>query len=231
VAAAGGIAAAAACGAVSGSLITMLRLPPFVVSLGMWSAVRGFAEQVADNRMVYPPAAWTKTWLYGLLSMPSSRDWWRLLPAGVWLLLSLAVLVALALRYTRFGRHVFAIGSNEQAARLCGVPVARTKVLVYVAGATLAGVAGVLEFSFITMGDPTTRNGAELDVIAAVVIGGASLSGGYGSIFGTLMGALIMTMVANGCTKLGLENPIQKIATGGIILFANGLDRLRHPRN
>ena len=88
----------------------------------------------------------------------------------------------------------------------------------------------MLEFSYISMGDPTTRYGAELDVIAAVVIGGASLAGGQGSVFGSLVGALMMTMVANGCTKLGLPNWVQEIATGAIIIAAAALDRLRHRR-
>ena len=128
----------------------------------------------------------------------------------------------------RFGRHVFAIGSNEQTARLCGVPVERTKVLIYVAGAALAGVAGVLQFSFLGMGDPTTADGMELDVIAAVVIGGASLTGGRGTVLGSLVGALIMSAVANGAAKMRWGNPIQYMVTGGIIIVAVGLDKLRN---
>jgi len=132
------------------------------------------------------------------------------------------------LRYTRFGRHIFAIGSNESTARLCGVPVKRTKVLIYVVGLAFAGIAGVLQFSYLSVGDPTTAAGLELAVIAAVVIGGASLSGGEGSILGSLVGALIMTVVANGCTKMDLANWVQEIVTGGIIIVAVVLDRLRH---
>ena len=143
-------------------------------------------------------------------------------------MLALAVLVALGLRYTRFGRHVFAVGSNEQTARLCGIPVNRTKVLVYALGGLFAGLAGILEFSHLHAGDPTTADGMELDIIAAAVIGGASLTGGQGSIFGTLVGALLMVVVANGCTKMEIPNWVQRIITGGIIVLAATLDRYQH---
>ena len=139
-----------------------------------------------------------------------------------------AVLIALMLRYTRLGRHIVAVGSNEEMARLCGVRVERVKLIVHVLGAALAGLAGVVEFSYITVGDSTTRMGAELDVIAAVFIGGASISGGYGSVFGSLIGAVMMTMLANGCTKMDWPNSRQEIATGVIIIIAVTLDRLRH---
>ena len=152
-----------------------------------------------------------------------------LVPVGVWVMIVLAVIVALMLRYTRLGRHIIAIGSNEQTARLCGVRVERTKVIVYMLGALFAGLAGILEFSYISTGDPTTRSGAELDVIAAVFIGGASISGGYGSVFGSVVGALMMTMVSNGSSKLDWRNWQQEIALGVIIIIAVSLDRLRHP--
>jgi ribose/xylose/arabinose/galactoside ABC-type transport system permease subunit len=139
--------------------------------------------------------------------------------------------MAAVLRYTRFGRHVFAIGSNEQTARLCGIRVARTKLMIYAAAVACAGVAAVLQFSFLYgQGDPTTAEGYELKVIAAVVIGGASLTGGEGSILGTIVGALIMAVVDNGCTKLELDNWLQEIVTGAIIVVAVMLDQLRHRR-
>jgi ribose transport system permease protein len=142
----------------------------------------------------------------------------------------LAIIMAIMLRYTRFGRHAFAIGSSEQTARLCGIPVVRVKVWVYVLGAMFAGLAAVLHFSVLTVGDPNTANGMELDVIAAVVIGGASLSGGQGYVFGSLVGALFMTVIANGCTKMGWENWVQEIATGTIIGVAAIIDRVRRKR-
>jgi len=150
-----------------------------------------------------------------------------LLPAGVWILLLVALLAALALRATVFGRHAAAIGSNEETARLCGVRIERTKLGVYVLGSCCSGIAAVLQLSYLSMGDPTTAQGYELKTIAAAVIGGASLSGGEGSIGGTLVGALIMTVVDNGCTKLGLDNWVQEVVTGAIIVAAVALDRLR----
>jgi ribose transport system permease protein len=138
--------------------------------------------------------------------------------------------VAFVLRYTQFGRHVYAIGSNEQTARLCGVNVERTKLLVYMIGVGLAGLAGLLEFSYLAMGDSTAAPGMELNIIAAVVIGGASITGGEGSVLGSIIGALIMTMVANGCTQMDWPSYVQEIVTGGIIIVAVLLDRLRHRR-
>jgi ribose/xylose/arabinose/galactoside ABC-type transport system permease subunit len=222
----GGVLVGTLCGLLNGQLITRLRLAPFIVTLGMWGAIRGAAKGLANEQMVFAP----QTWLNSLLTSLGQGRQWMLLPAGVWLTLILAIMTAGILRYTRFGRHVFAVGSNEQTARLCGVRVERAKVMVYVLGAAFAGIAGVLQFSYLTMGDPTTALGLELDVIAAVVIGGGSLSGGEGSVPGSIIGALIMTVVANGCTKLGLANWVQEIVTGSIIVLAVALDRLRHRR-
>jgi ribose/xylose/arabinose/galactoside ABC-type transport system permease subunit len=223
-AALGGVAVGSLCGLLIGTLITKLRLTPFIVTLGTWGALRGAAKGLARESIVNAPA----TWLNSLLQTPGAGRRWMLVPPGVWLMLVLTLFVSALLRYTRFGRHVFAIGSNEQTARLCGIPVARTKLLTYAIGLAFAGVAGLLQFSYLTVGDPTTANGIELAVIAAVVIGGASLSGGEGSVVGSLVGALIMTVVANGCTKLNLANWIQEIVTGVIIIAAVVLDRLRH---
>lgn len=219
LAALGGIGVSACCGAVSGLLITRLRLLPFVVTLGMMGALRGAAKGVANEQPVYPD----ESWLNSLMQLGRTGG----LPSGVWLMLVLAVLVALAMRFTRFGRHVFAVGSNELTARLCGVPVERVKLGVYVLGGAFAGVAAILQFAYLTGGDPTTAAGLELNIIAAVVIGGASLAGGQGTITGTLVGALIMSVVANGCTKLGLSNWVQEIVTGGIIIAAVLLDYFR----
>ncbi len=205
-------------------------LTPFIVTLGMWGALRGAAKGLADNSAIYPPA----TGITSFMQLPrttvdSSLVWqpWQWWSPGVWIFLGLAVVVAGALRYTQFGRHVYAIGSNEQTARLCGVHVERSKLKVYTLAALLTGVAGVLQFSFNTIGDPTTAAGYELKVIAAVVIGGASLSGGVGSVLGTVAGAMMMTIIDNGCTKVGLEVWMQEIITGGIIVAAVALDQLR----
>jgi ribose transport system permease protein len=226
LAALGGVAAGSLCGLFIGTLITRLKLTPFIVTLGMWGALRGAAKGLAGEQMVVAPG----TWLNDLLRALGEGEGWMLFAPGVWMMLVLAGLVGGLLRYTRVGRHIFAIGSNEQTAHLCGVNVARTKVLVYVLGSAFAGLAGVLQFSYLTVGDPTTAAGAELDIIAAVIIGGASLAGGEGTVAGSLIGALIMTVVANGCTKMEFPNWVQEIVTGGIIIVAVALDRLRHRR-
>jgi ribose transport system permease protein len=205
-------------------MLKRVPVAPFIVTLGMWGALRGTAKGLGHNQPIYPDNA---GWLLKLMAI-SPRGIGSVLPPGVWILLVLALIMAGVLRYTRFGRHIFAIGSNEQTARLCGIHIDRTKLLIYIIGVGCAYLAALLQFSYLSMGDPTTAEGYELRVIAAVVIGGASLSGGEGSILGTIVGALIMTVVDNGCTKLGLENWVQEIVTGAIIVAAVVLDRLRH---
>jgi ribose/xylose/arabinose/galactoside ABC-type transport system permease subunit len=220
-----------AAGAAAAALLSRLArrapsipLSPFVVTLGAWGALRGAAKGVADNQPVYPPAG---TWLHDLMTR-SGPGWLGAVAPGVWGLLAMALAMGGVLGHTRFGRHVLAIGSNEETARLCGVRVERCKLWTYAVAGGCAGVAGLLQFAYLSMGDPTTAHGYELRVIAAVVIGGASLTGGEGTIRGTLVGALIMTVVDNGCTKLGLDNWVQDIVTGAIIVAAVLLDRLRH---
>lgn len=233
--------AIAAIGAIANErLVGRIPLASFIVTLGMWGALRGAAKGLGDNQPIYPG----DTWLLRLMRSAPHRDdapaglvgalrsvgegYGPLVPWGVWILFALALAMAFLLRSTRFGRHVFAIGSSERAARLAGVPVERTRLLVFLIGAGCAGIAAVLQFAYLSMGDPTTAEGYELKVIAAVVIGGASLAGGEGSVRGTIIGALVMTVVDNGCTKLGLDNWVQEIVTGAIIVLAVALDRLRH---
>jgi len=218
----GAIVVSACCGAVNGVLVTALRVVPFIVTLGTMLIIRGAAKGLADERRVEAPM----TWLNDLLRTAGDGRGW-IVPAGVWMTAILALLVAATLNYTRFGRHLFAIGSNERTARLCGVRVNASKIAVYTIAAGLAGLAGVLEFSRLSVGDPTVAVGFELDVIAAVIIGGGSLAGGKGSITGTLAGAAIMTVIHVGCSQQGLPNWVQQIVTGGIIVAAVGLDRWR----
>jgi ribose/xylose/arabinose/galactoside ABC-type transport system permease subunit len=200
-----------------------LPLSPFIVTLGTWGALRGLAKGLGDNQPVYPASI---GWLADLM-LPSGKSF-GLLPIGVWILVAVAASFAVLQNRTRLGRHALAVGSNQETARLCGVDVERTKVHVYVLGVGCAGIASVLQLSYLSMGDPTTAQGVELKVIAAAVIGGASLSGGEGSILGTILGALLMTVVDNGCTKLGLDNWVQECVTGAIIVAAVAIDRLRH---
>ncbi|MEW6754472.1 MAG: ABC transporter permease [Candidatus Latescibacterota bacterium] len=225
-AAAGGVGVGLLAGLLNGVLVTRLRVVPFIVTLGTLLLLRGAAKGLAREQKIDAPL----TWLVDLLAALGPGQRWLLVPPGVWLLLGVALGVAGLLRYTRLGRHFFAVGSNERAARLCGVPVERVKVTVYAACSALAGLAGVMQFSRLTVGDPTVAVGLELDVIAAVVIGGGSLSGGEGSVLGTLVGALIMTLIRSGCAQMGLPNWVQEMVTGGIIVLAVALDRLRQRR-
>jgi ribose/xylose/arabinose/galactoside ABC-type transport system permease subunit len=211
------------CGAIVGLLVTQLRLLPFIVTLGMMLVLRGAAKGLADEQRVEAPI----TWINELLRSPAGTQSWLLLPAGVWIIIALSLMTGAMLGYTRFGRHVFAIGSNERTARLCGVPIAACKVAVYSIGAGFAAFAGVLEFSKLSVGDPTVAVGLELDVIAAVIIGGGSLLGGRGSIFGTLIGATIMAVIQLGSSQRGLPNWVQEIVTGIIIILAVALDHWR----
>lgn len=226
LAAIAGIAAGALCGFANGFLITRLKVVPFIVTLGTYLVVRGAAKGFAHEQKIDAPL----TWLKELLAALPPGEGWRIVPWGVWLTVALALLVAGMLIYTRLGRHIFAIGSNEQTARLCGVSVDRVKVIVYTLGGMFAGVAGVLQFSRLTVGDPTVAMGVELDVIAAVVIGGGSLSGGEGSILGSIVGALIMTVIRSGCAQMGLPNWVQEMVTGCIIVLAVAIDRWRQRR-
>ncbi len=222
-AALGGLGVAAVAGLVIGLLITSLKMTPFIVTLGAMGILRGAAKGVAGEQKIDAPL----TWLNELVAELPAGSEWMLFPPGVWMLVLMAFFVAGLLHYTRLGRHIFAIGSNEQTARLSGVRVQRVKVAVYTLCSAFAGLAGIMQFSRLTVGDPTVAIGFELDVIAAVVIGGGSLSGGEGSVAGSIFGALLMTLIRTGCTHLGISNWVQEIITGTIIVVAVGLDRLR----
>jgi ribose transport system permease protein len=218
------IGAGALGGAVNGRLITLLRIPPFVATLGTLLIFRGIAEHVSGQQKIpaEPPA-----WIASLFDPPAASGS-PLVCAAVWIVIAAALLLALFLRRTVFGRHVFAIGSNEQAARVCGVRVGRVKVLVYALGGLFAGVAGLFTFvDLAAQGDPGTGLGLELDVIAAVVIGGGSLSGGRGSVLGSLLGALLMSAISAGCTYAELSDSVQKIVTGILLVTAVAIDRSR----
>lgn len=221
-----GILLSGAIGFLNGLLITTLRVIPFIVTLGMLGIARGSAKWLAGNQKIDAPLSWVNN----LMSRFPDPPWLVFAPA-VWILLLLGVGAAILLNTTVFGRWTFAIGSNEKTARLCGVPVNRMKVVLYTLGGLLTGLAGVMEFSRLTVGDPTVANGTELDVVAAVVIGGGSLNGGEGSILGTLIGVLIMAVLRNGCTMMGWPNYIQEIIIGVIIVMAVAIDRFRTSRS
>ncbi|MEZ4295398.1 MAG: ABC transporter permease [Polyangiaceae bacterium] len=225
VAALAGIAAATAVGALNGGLIVGLRVTPFLITLGTMSILRGAAKGLANEQKIDAPTRG----LEKLTTLGPGREW-MMLPPSVWMWLVLAAVFAFVLRYSVFGKHAQAVGSNERTARLAGVHVGRVKVYTYALAGMLAGIAGIMELSTLTVGDPTDSIGLELSVIASVVIGGGSLSGGQGSIGGSLLGALLMTVIRTGCTQVGLPNWVQEILTGAIIIVATGIDSARRRR-
>jgi ribose transport system permease protein len=220
-----GIATGVLVGAGNGLLVTRLQVVPFIVTLGTMGIARGMAKYLADEQKIDAPAYWLAT-VMAKAPTPS----WLLVAPGTWFMFGLALLMSFVLTRSVFGVHTYAVGSSEATARLCGIRVPRVKVAIYTLAGLFAGLAGVMQFARLTVGDPTTAVGKELDVIAAVVIGGASLSGGVGGIGGALVGAFLMSVLANGCTLTGVPNYVQEILIGVIIIVAVALDRLRHRR-
>ncbi|MCA8986578.1 MAG: ABC transporter permease [Planctomycetaceae bacterium] len=216
------------CGLINGLLISGLRMIPFIVTLGTMSIFLGLAKLIAKETTVRPDrTTQVPEWLRQFLSTREDALVAGM-PMGVWVMLLLALMVAAVLRYTVFSRHVFAIGSNENTARLCGIRSNRVKVIVYALGGLFIGIAGIYQFSRLSVGNPTSGIGKELQVIAAVVIGGGSLNGGSGTVLGTLAGAAIMAVIQSGCTQLGINNPMQDIILGVVIVLAVFVDQLRH---
>lgn len=218
------IAAGGVIGLLNGAAIAGLRMTPFIITLGTLGVARGSAKWLADNQTVNYDSSPINGW------MTTADPFSRALPAGVWVTLVLAVLTAVLLRDTIFGRHLFALGSNEVAARYSGVRITRLKVLAYTVAGGFFGLAGLFQLSRLRQGDPTVAVGLELDIIAAVIIGGASLSGGVGTILGSMIGALIMAVLRNGSQQMGWPTYFQEIIIGLVIIVAVFLDRLRQGR-
>ena len=215
---------AAAVGAVNGVLIAYAGMPPFVVTLGMLSAARSAAMVLSDNKMIYE---------FGpdhdlLLRIGGGSTLG--LPHPLYALLALALTIAYAFRWTRWGRHLFALGGNESAARLTGIPVRPLKVSIYVVSALTAGLAGILMTGWL--GSVTTNLGQsmELAVIAAAVIGGANLAGGEGTATGAVVGALLIEVIRNSLILLGISTFWQGMFIGTSIVVAVAFDRFRYLR-
>ena len=219
------IAAALLVGFVNGVLIAYVMMPPFVVTLGMLSLARSLAMVLSSNKMVYQfgPDHDVLLWLGGgsILGIPN--------PLIV--LAILALITGFAFRWTAWGRHVFAIGGNEQAAVLTGVPVKRIKISVYMFASLTAGITGVLEVGWL--GGVTTNlgQGMELSVIAAAVIGGAQLAGGVGTAFGAVVGAALIEVIRNSLILLGISTFWQGAFVGSFIIVAVLFDRIRASRS
>ncbi len=216
---AGGLA-----GLINGSLVAAFRLTPFIVTLGMMGVARGAAKWLGNNQSVY----FDESPISKLMASPDGHP--NLPPLGVFIAILLVAFMAFVMRRSVFGRHVFALGSNEATARLCGIRVIRLKLLIYTLGGLFFGLAGLMQLSRLGQGDPSTAAGLELDVIAAVVIGGASLSGGSGTILGAMIGALIMAVLRSGSIQMGWPSYVQDIIIGTVIILAVALDRYRVSR-
>ena len=217
---AAGVAAGAAVGLVNGAAITWFNLPPFIATLAVWFIAGrdgGLAFLVTGGRPVFNlPESFTFLGAGALAGVP--------IP-----IIFMVVVVALghlALTRTTFGRYVYAVGGNEEAARLSGIRVGRVKFAVYVISGLLSGLAGMLLAARLASGDPKTGVGQELDVIAAVVVGGTSLFGGKGTILGTVAGALIIGVLNNGLNLLNIDPYWQPVVKGAVILLAVLIDQL-----
>lgn len=222
----------AAIGLINGSLITGLRQMPFITTLGMMGIARGLAKWQSDEQ----PVNFEADWLTGVMASPprpaagaSIISYLKTAPS-IWIVIGLVALMSVVMRLTVFGRHIYAIGSNEAAARLCGIRIIWTKLAIYTLAGAFFGLAGVFSAARLTQGDPTTALGLELDIIAAVVVGGASLSGGTGTVIGSIVGALLMAVLRNGSNQIGWPPYSQEILIGVAITVAVALDRLRTRR-
>jgi ribose transport system permease protein len=214
-------------GLLNAQLIVGLRLSPFIATLGTFGMARGVAKWAAGDQTVrFGPLPDWMAWITSKSPTPP----FLLVAPSVWLALAVALAAAVVLRNSIFGIHVQAIGSNEANARLCGVPVGWTKYRVYAISGGCAGLAGALLCLRLGLGDPTGAVGDELRTVAAVVIGGASLAGGEGSIAGSLVGVLSLAVLASGANVLGIPNSLQEIITGGLIVVAVAIDAWRHRR-
>ncbi|HLG97583.1 MAG TPA: ABC transporter permease [Bryobacteraceae bacterium] len=216
-----GLAIGAACGLANGVMTTALRINPFIVTLGTMGIYRGLALIVSKGLPVHEiPPAFSYLAEGNLLGVPFV----------LWVLLVCAFAVHMILEHTRLGRYAFSIGSNPAAALYSGVPVAFHTSAVYALAGLLTGLAGMIEASRLMTGQPTSGQGYELTAIAAVVIGGGSLRGGEGSVLGTLVGAFIMGLLANGSDLLGTNPYWQQVIIGAVIILAVAFDELRKRR-
>jgi ribose transport system permease protein len=215
-----GLMVGLACGALTGWISVTWRLPTFIVSLGMLEAVRGGAYVLTDSRTQYVGTA------MGGLATP----WIGGISSAFFLALGMVVVAQVILSRTVFGRYVVGIGTNEEAMRLAGINPNPIRIAVFAATGFLAGLAGLMQSARLEAADPNSGTGIELQVIAAVVIGGTSLMGGRGSVINTFFGVLIITVLEAGLAQIGVSDPSKRIITGCVIVVAVIIDTLRQRR-
>ncbi len=216
------LATGTVCGLLNGSAVTILRIPPFIVTLGAMGIYRGVVLLLTDGKAV--------------VGVPTSFGWlaegniFGVLPVPLLFVLLVALATQFLLVNTQPGRYCYAIGSNIEATRYAGVRVSRYQILFYALLGALSGLAGSIESARLVTGQPTAGEGYELRVIAAVVIGGGSLSGGQGTVVGTIIGALIMGVLANGANLLGISSFAQQVVIGAVIVLAVTFDEFQRRR-
>ena len=220
------IGTGAICGTISGTLTAKMKIPPFIATLGMMLLLKGLSLVVSADKPIY----FTDTENFYMISQDSLIGYFvpsLPIPNAVLILFFLAIASSITLNRTALGRYTFALGSNEEALRLSGVNVDAWKIAVYTFSGAVCGIAGLLIASRLNSAQPALGQGYELDAIAAVVIGGTSLSGGAGSIVGTIIGAFIMSVLTNGLRIMSVAQEWQTVLTGLIIILAVYTDILR----
>jgi ribose/xylose/arabinose/galactoside ABC-type transport system permease subunit len=226
-----GIAVGTLAGFVNGCLVTTLGLPPFIVTLSTLVIFRGLVLDIAGGTPVSPDDTWSAGAKASMLALRDLQFGSFLgFPPNVWIAVAVVLIGAPLLHFTVLGRYAYAIGSNERTARLCGVNVERYKTLCYMIGGATAGLAGVMMTAKFKGGQPAEFTGAELTVIAAVVIGGTSLFGGEGTIVGSVLGVLMLGLLYSGCVIADISTFNQLEFIGGTLVLAAALDRFRHLR-
>jgi ribose transport system permease protein len=224
------LAASLAIGAFNGIMIAFVRVPPFVVTLGMLSIARSLAMVLSNNRMVYefgPDQDRLLSLGGGFVDLAIPGLGPIQIPSPVLFLLVMLVVAGFCFRWTRWGRYLFAIGGNERAATVTGVPVNLVKISVYMFCSLCGGIAGILEVGWLGTISTSLGQGMELSVIAAAVIGGAHLTGGIGTAFGAVVGAALIEVIRNSLTLLGISTFWQGTFVGSFIIIAVLFDRLR----
>ena len=210
-------------GAVNGVLVTMVGLPPFIATLGTLSIGRGLMYIVTHGVPVTPETPEVFSFL--------GQGYVGFVPVPVVIMIVLTIVFSVIMKKTRFGRHVYATGGNEAAARLSGVKTNRIKLAVYTLSGLISSLAGIISFSRYLSAEPASGFGAELDVIAAAAIGGASLAGGVGSVAGAVIGAALTGVIANGVVLMNINTYAQQAITGAVILIAVSIDVIRSRRS
>lgn len=214
-----GIALGALCGLVSGVAVSWLSIPPFIATLGLQQIARALALIYSKGR---PISNFTDEFLF------IGRGRIGMIPVPIIIFIVVGIICWVFLKKNKFGKHVYAIGGNELASVVCGIRVRRVKTMIYVIMGALTGLAAIVLTSRVSTGNPSVGSGYELDAITGVVIGGASLSGGSGSIFGTVIGSLIIGVLSNGLSLLGVSPYWQQFINGLLIISAVALDMFKN---